>query len=1455
MTRVGAYGLLLSAVFFAGCNSSGVCTGDVCYSPLTLTCTVGQTCHAGAPSVKGPKPTAFSVWPGLPSGVTLNATTGEISGTPTEPIHTTHFVVKATTSDGPRQGVWQLLVNDVAPSALSYTPAALVCTQGTSCGATATGMGGRPASFTVSPALPAGFTLNATTGEITGLPTATSAAASFTVTATNAGGHTDATVSIEVKDAVLGALNYPLALLTCTVGQPCAVAAPKPLGSTASHFDVAPALPAGLTLDGAAGGISGTPTAVSPSAQYVVTATNGAGSTSQTLTLVVNDRAPDIRYAAPVVCKRDAACTVAAPTSTGGAVISFSIAPRLPAGLVFDTATGAVSGTPKVPQAQTKHAVTAKNSGGATTTDLVLTVNEVAPASLTYSPSTLSCTEGTPCALPAPTTTGGPILTYSATPALPDGLSVDPTTGVVGGTGIGSFSSSSFTITGSNSAGSVTATVTVSVAPIAPVSIGYSPSSVQCRKNRLCKLGPPSIVGGAPARYGNAPALPGGLSTTNRGLITGTATALSPSASYTVTGTNSLGAVTTSVTVQVVEEPPYNVTYSPASMVCTRETACTSVAPTASGDPVTSYSISPSLPSGLTINNTTGVISGTPHAGLDARPFTVYASNPGGTGTTTFNLTVVDFPPTNLVYSPSSQVCALNNPNCQFARPTNSGGVITKYTVAPALPSGLYLEPSTGRIYGTPYQATPATQYTVTGTNSGGSTSATITITVTQQPPSNLRWSPNLTCRPNQYCYALALFDGSPPTSYRVSPALPSWLSLSGGYVQGTPTSAMPPTAYTVTGTNSLGSSVTTLWVWVTQSNDLTIAGTANVKRFTGLAVHPKNANVLYAMTLTGNVYGSTNAGSTWKNLCTVPDTGGNYTNITVSPTGSAFANTYYYGYRISDLGGAPCNQLSRILYYAPEFSSAIAFTDTGRMYHWSYETGLGYSDNDGQTWTNLPSQKSLFRSVAVDPFDQSRVLSIHQKWDTSPTGVLVGTSTVINTTQTDYYNPPLFNPKYQGYIYLRASGSYSSDGGNTWQSDNNFRVLALDGNGVGYRLDYVGAPASLPTLVKAPDLHIAVPVWAPQYTFTAETNTTGDVRLSQDGKSIFVWFQTTNHLYLSTDSGVTFNLMNVTVPLNSMRPTSVAAVGSTVYLAMGGMVARSLDTGATWAPGAFVDSDLSRMIQYGRLEVGWQHPDHLYLRAGMHSGYTSYTPTLYSSSDGFQTATATTRYNGWYASEVVFGINQTDDTTAYALGSGVAVKTTNSGGTWAETTVTDAPQGWTSWYPSEGAVNPANPSQVFYTTTQYNSTISDYEHKLYRYDDTTHTNTEIVAPGGLVDPEGVAVFKSGSSYGLRLSSPDGALLESTDGVTFTRVGQPPNLQRVTYTTRLIRGSTTNPNLIASFAPGYQYLGLSFDRGTSWFEPIIDKCQNGVADVAFAGTRIIIACAYASSPAQTLTLP
>lgn len=60
------------------------------------------------------------------------------------------------------------------------------------------------------------------------------------------------------------------------------------------------------------------------------------------------------------------------------------------------------------------------------------------------------------------------------------------------------------------------------------------------------------------------------------------------------------------------------------------------------------------------------------------------------------------------------------------------------YTISPALPAGLNFDPSTGTISGTPLGILPATNYTITATNTEGTSSTSISISIVNAPTINI---------------------------------------------------------------------------------------------------------------------------------------------------------------------------------------------------------------------------------------------------------------------------------------------------------------------------------------------------------------------------------------------------------------------------------------------------------------------------------------------------------------------------------------------------------------------------------------------------------------------------------------------------------------------------------------------------------------------------------------------
>lgn len=158
-----------------------------------------------------------------------------------------------------------------------------------------------------------------------------------------------------------------------TVNTAIAVLTPTVTG-TVTSYSVAPALPAGLQINGATGAISGAATALQAATNYQVTASNSAGSTTATLSITVNDVPPDISYPAGAKTFTSGVPVTLTATATGGPITSWSVLPALPTGLTFNTSTGAIGGTPTATSAARDYLVAAQNTGGTDTFTLNITV-------------------------------------------------------------------------------------------------------------------------------------------------------------------------------------------------------------------------------------------------------------------------------------------------------------------------------------------------------------------------------------------------------------------------------------------------------------------------------------------------------------------------------------------------------------------------------------------------------------------------------------------------------------------------------------------------------------------------------------------------------------------------------------------------------------------------------------------------------------------------------------------------------------------------------------------------------------------------------------------------------------------------------------------------------------------------------------------------------------------------
>jgi len=391
--------------------------------------------------------------------------------------------------------------------------------------------------------------------------------------------------------------------------------------------------------------ISGTP-ALADIGTYSITAraTDGVTTADQTYTLSVYG--PATIGAFPDITKyvNDAAFDLTDPSSNSNGAFTYTSSNTAVATISGSTVTLVGPGTATITATQAADGLYLQ-----TTKTLTLTVNKILPTIQTWASITKEPCEA-PFALTAPTSNNTGAFTYSSSNTAVATISGSTVTIVGPGTA---------TITANQaadanySAGTTTTTLTVASA----LAFNYSPTNYSfIRGNAITNI-TPSITLGTAVAYAVTPSLPTGLSiNSTTGEISGTPTATSAATTYTVSATTANGcASTATLTLAVINDtPPSALTYSPNQQTVRLNTAITAMSATVSGGTVISYTISPALPTGLTLNNTTGQISGALSVNkTGTEVYTITATNSGGSTTATVTL-VYNTAPTDIALSSTS---------------------------------------------------------------------------------------------------------------------------------------------------------------------------------------------------------------------------------------------------------------------------------------------------------------------------------------------------------------------------------------------------------------------------------------------------------------------------------------------------------------------------------------------------------------------------------------------------------------------------------------------------------------------------------------------------------------------------------------------------------------------------------------------------------------------------------
>jgi hypothetical protein len=587
--------------------------------------------------------------PSLPAGFTLNAFTGVLSATPTMP-GTFSFVLTVTDVNGtmavktftvtvaePVTVTTASLPNWTAKSTTAYNQTLEASGGNGTYTWSAKTQAGTPTSEPI-----AGVTLTAATGVLSGTPT-TAGTYTFTIFATDTStdklvGSKEFVVTISpamviasstVPNGTVGVLyNQPLTLLGGTT----------PVVWSATGLDTS-----GLFVDPTTGAISGIPALLAAETSHtysaVVTVTDAGGATAtKTITITIyrpiTIGAKNLPYG--VVQTPYAPQTL---TATGGAgTYTWKVTTgSLPGGLLLNATGGTIGGTPTA-AGSFPFTITATDADQRTATiDLNMTV--VDPVQITTASPLTTWTRGIAnYSQPLQASGGNGVFTWAVTSGtLPAGLNLDPATGEISGTPSGGGSTFTVTATdGSTPALSAKKQFTITVNP--PVTIltqqAGIPSGVKGKPFSVtlqAALGTPvyswSISAGESELVNHGLTLNGAT-----GVISGTPTATTPAGTpitFSIKVTDSIGssAEVTGLTLTIVDQLKINTITLPDANVG----AVYNQTLSGSGGitPHTWSVSSGTLPAGISLNPTSGVISGTPSAAATSQ-FTVTLTDANG---------------------------------------------------------------------------------------------------------------------------------------------------------------------------------------------------------------------------------------------------------------------------------------------------------------------------------------------------------------------------------------------------------------------------------------------------------------------------------------------------------------------------------------------------------------------------------------------------------------------------------------------------------------------------------------------------------------------------------------------------------------------------------------------------------------------------------------------------------
>ena len=364
------------------------------------------------------------------------------------------------------------------------------------------------------------------------------------------------------------------------------------------------------------------------------------------------------------------------PAATGGDIarLGYRLAPALPAGLAFNPATRIISGTPGVASPRTEYILTAVDHDhtGTTADDDTATLSFTITVLANLRPAFAAgaavapqvYTVGDVARLELPAASGGNgILSYRLTPGLPAGLSFDADTRVIDGVPLASLSAPRrYTLTVSDADGATgafdtdTLAFAIVVAPAVPANFTARAAGAGSVTLAWDAARDPGVTGyeveyqaaGAPAGEARRRSIPAGDAAAGGAAVSHTITGLAGNTRYTfrlwaVSGATVKSAVAVARASTANTVPSFGNAAVPPQIYRVGRAVALTLPAASGGDGPVAYTLTPSLPPGLTFNSQPQppTITGRPTAASDDAAYTLTATDADGSSATlTFSILV-----------------------------------------------------------------------------------------------------------------------------------------------------------------------------------------------------------------------------------------------------------------------------------------------------------------------------------------------------------------------------------------------------------------------------------------------------------------------------------------------------------------------------------------------------------------------------------------------------------------------------------------------------------------------------------------------------------------------------------------------------------------------------------------------------------------------------------------------